>query len=73
MKTVTGQLSRVDLGGGVWSLLSDSGRRFTLIGDVPEELTGQQVEVQGVEEHGMGFGMTGAHLLLVEAIRPISG
>ena len=53
MKTVIGQLSRVDLGGGVWSLLADSGGRFTLIGDVPEGLTGQQVEVRGVEEQGM--------------------
>lgn len=64
MSAIRGKVEHRDLEGGVWLLVADDGKRYTLIG-APRELrtAGAQVEVEGtVDEGGMGLAMAGPQL-----------
>ena len=54
----TGRLERRDLAGGVWVLHTPEGEK-SLYGEVPRQLEGQRVEVEGEAEEAFGIGMTG--------------
>ncbi len=62
---IKGKLEKRDLEGGIWQLVTDDGRRWTLLGS-SAELTphaGAHVEVEGSEdEGGFGIGMAGPQL-----------
>jgi hypothetical protein len=66
---LTGQLQRVDLGAGGWSLRTDDGTVHTLHGDVPAKLAGRRVEVRGRTRAAMGFLMQGGPVFEVDQIR----
>jgi hypothetical protein len=65
-----GRLQRDDLGPGVWILVTDGGERIALAGDIPEELAGCRVAVEGRRSAGLGFGMTGDPLVEVSRVSP---
>ncbi len=65
---MTGTLKRVDLGPGAWVLDTPDGQRYQLAGDIPAELAGKRVKVEGKVENGFSFAMTGP-TLRVKAIR----
>lgn len=58
MSRWTGRLERRDLEGGVWVLHTNDGE-YTLYGEVPRELAGGHVEVEGQAEESFGIAMTG--------------
>jgi len=62
-----GRLERRDLEGGAWILRTASGEH-SLYGDVPPQLDGQQVEVEGDAEEAFGFAMAGP-AIAVKAVR----
>ena len=47
MATFKGKLEFEDIGAGTWVLVTASGERYTLQGDVPSGLSGRQVKVKG--------------------------
>jgi len=74
MTSMRGRLQWVDLGSGGWVLETEASARFALMGEIPSGLTGQRVEVRGtVLDDAMGIAMTGDPVLMVEAIRAVSG
>lgn len=56
MKKLTGKLEKRDLEGGLWQLVDESGKRWTLLGHV-KGTSGDRVEVEGHAEEGGGFGI----------------
>ncbi|MEJ7602845.1 MAG: hypothetical protein WKG01_33465 [Kofleriaceae bacterium] len=58
-----GTIRRNDLEGGHWTLESEDGDTYQLIGSLDECKDGLKVEVEGkVDKNAMGIGMTGPHL-----------
>ena len=68
---MNGILKRVDLGPGAWVLETSDGQRYQLMGDVPAELEGKPVQVEGEVVEAFSFAMAGP-TLEVRSIRPVS-
>ena len=55
-----GTIKRNDLEGGHWTIETDKGERYQLVGELDACKDGIQAEVEGKVEKGMmGIGMTG--------------
>jgi hypothetical protein len=55
-----GTIRRSDLEGGLWTLETDGGDRYQLVGSVDGARDGMRAEVEGkVDKDAMGFGMVG--------------
>ncbi len=55
-----GTITRNDLEGGHWTIETDKGDRYQLVGELDACTHGMQAEVEGKVEKGMmGIGMTG--------------
>jgi len=65
----TGKLAHHDLGTGAWVLTLSGGDRLALYGDVPRELDGKQVVVEGDEMEGMGIGMVADRMVQVRSVK----
>jgi len=59
---VRGRVERRDLEGGIWQLVADDGKRYTLVGAVQGLVAGAQVEVEGTIDQGFGIAMAGPQL-----------
>jgi hypothetical protein len=61
---LTGIVEYRDLEGGIWQLVADGGKRYTLLGSKGEvkAAKGERVEVEGSIEEGFGIGMAGPQL-----------
>ncbi len=58
---LTGRVEKRDLEGGLWQLVTDDGRRYTLLGG-RGLAEGARVEVEGSLDEGFGIGMAGPQL-----------
>jgi hypothetical protein len=69
---VTGKVEHRDLEGGLWQLVADDGKRYTLLGAARDlkAAQGARVEVEGDLDEGIGIGMAGPQLR-VEKVRKI--
>ena len=57
-----GTIRRNDLEGGHWTIETDGGERYQLVGSVDGCKDGMKAEVEGTVDKGaMGIGMTGPH------------
>ncbi len=57
---LTGVIRRSDLEGGHWTIETDSGETYQLVGKTDKCKDGLKVELDGkVDKNSMGFGMTG--------------
>jgi hypothetical protein len=67
---VTGRIEHRDLEGGIWQLVGDDGKRYTLLGSRSDlkAAQGARAEVEGTVEEGFGIAMAGPQLR-VEKIR----
>ena len=56
---LTGRLEKRDLEGGIYQLVADDGKRWTLLGGGRDlkDAAGSRVEVEGSEDAGGGFGI----------------
>ena len=63
---VQGRVERRDLEGGIFQLVTDSGERYTLVGEsgALKKAVGARVEVEGTVEEGGGFGFAMAGPIL---------
>jgi hypothetical protein len=59
---VRGRVERRDLEGGIWQLVADDGKRYTLVGAIAGLTAGAQVEVEGTIDDGFGIAMAGPQL-----------
>lgn len=59
MSELVGRLERVELGSGGYALVQADGARHTLYGDIPANLVGRRVRVEGRSVQATGFLMTG--------------
>jgi hypothetical protein len=59
---VRGKVERQDIEGGIWQLVADDGRRYTLVGAVGRLKAGARVEVEGTLDDGFGIAMAGPQL-----------
>jgi len=59
---IRGRVERRDLEGGIWQLVADDGKRYTLVGAVAGLTAGAQVEVEGTIDDGFGIAMAGPQL-----------
>ncbi len=66
---VTGTIERRDLEGGIWQLVADDGRRYTLLGGAKGMKAGARVEVEGTLDEGFGIGMAGPQLRVASVRR----
>jgi hypothetical protein len=66
---VRGRVERRDLEGGIWQLVAEDGKRYTLVGATGGLKTGAQVEVEGTIDEGFGIAMAGPQLR-VHTVRP---
>jgi hypothetical protein len=57
-----GKVERRDLEGGIWQLVADDGKRYTLVGAIGRLKAGAQVEVEGTIDEGFGIAMAGPQL-----------
>jgi hypothetical protein len=57
-----GKVERRDLEGGIWQLVADDGKRYTLVGAIGRLKAGAQVEVEGTIDDGFGIAMAGPQL-----------
>ena len=57
MSAFRGRVEKRDLEGGVWQLVGDDGKRYTLVGSTSGLTAGSQVEIDGEVEAGGGFGL----------------
>jgi hypothetical protein len=55
-------VERRDLEGGIWQLVADDGKRYTLVGALGGLQAGAQVEVEGSIDEGFGIAMAGPQL-----------
>ena len=72
--TITGTVTRVDMGAGTWALSGDDGQTYELYGSKAEELKteGQKVSVTGtIREDVMTIAMIGP-VLEVESFEVVS-
>jgi hypothetical protein len=69
---VTGRIEHRDLEGGIWQLVGDDGKRYTLLGSRSDlkAVQGARAEVEGTVEEGFGIAMAGPQLR-VEKIRKL--
>jgi hypothetical protein len=67
---IRGRVERRDLEGGIWQLVAEDGKRYTLVGSVGAVNAGQQVEVEGTVVEGFGIAMAGPQLR-VQKIRSV--
>ena len=67
--TWTGKLEFADFGPGAWVLRTDKGEKIALYGEIPRDLDGARVRVEGKELDGMGIAMVGSASVEVTAIR----
>lgn len=67
---VRGRIERRDLEGGIWQLVAEDGKRYTLVGSVGRLKAGARVEVDGNVDEGFGIAMAGPQLR-VTSIREI--
>ena len=59
---LTGTIRRNDLEGGHWTIETDKGETYQLVGSVGTCKDGMKAEVEGkVDKNAMGIGMTGPH------------
>lgn len=66
-----GTIRRNDLEGGHWTIETDGGERYQLVGATTGCKDGMKAEVEGkVDKNAMGIGMTGPHFT-VEKIRAL--
>jgi hypothetical protein len=63
-----GTLRRIDLGPGTWVLVTDDAEH-PLDGEIPDDLDGERVVVEGRRQGAFGFGMLGDHAIRVESLR----
>jgi len=57
-----GTIRRNDLAGGHWTIETDKGDRYQLVGKLEGITDGMKAEVEGkVDKGAMGIGMTGPH------------
>jgi hypothetical protein len=59
---VRGKVERRDLEGGIWQLVAEDGKRYTLVGAVGRLKPGARVEVDGNVDEGFGLAMAGPQL-----------
>ena len=61
---LTGKIERRDLEGGIFQLVAEDGRRYTLLGAAGEvkAAQGARVEVEGSLDEGFGLSMAGPQL-----------
>jgi len=58
---LTGTIKKNDLEGGSWTLVTDKGETYTLLGTTTDAKDGMKAEVEGkVEKNMMGIGVMGA-------------
>lgn len=58
---LTGTIKKNDLEGGSWTLVTDKGETYTLLGTTTGAKDGMKAEVEGkVEKNMMGIGVMGA-------------
>jgi hypothetical protein len=57
MSAFRGRIEKRDLEGGIWQLVADDGKRYTLVGSTSGLKAGSQVEVDGEVDAGGGFGL----------------
>lgn len=71
--TFRGTARRMDIGTGIWVL--EGRERLTLYGEVPRELDGVKVEVEGDYVENLGVAMLGGRAVKVARVRrdPTSG
>jgi hypothetical protein len=69
---VTGRIEHRDLEGGIWQLVGDDGKRYTLLGSRSDlkAAQGARAEIEGTVEEGFGIAMAGPQLR-VEKIRKL--
>lgn len=58
----TGILRHQDIGSGSWTLESDDGSTYTLVGNIPASLVNTRVTLKAKPMQGMGFMMSGPAL-----------
>ena len=64
-------INRSDLEGGHWTLKTEDGDSYQLVGALDGAKDGLQVEVEGkVDKQAMGIGMTGAHFNVTK-LKPV--
>ena len=69
MSKFTGKLEYEDIGAGAWILVTESGDRYTLQGDVPSGMSGRTVTIKGRKTSGaFGFSMLGGDTIEVKEI-----
>ena len=57
MSDFRGRVEKRDLEGGIWQLVADDGKRYTLVGSTSGLQAGAKVEIEGEIEAGGGFGI----------------
>jgi hypothetical protein len=57
MSAFRGRVEKRDLEGGVWQLVADDGKRYTLVGSLSGLQAGANVEIDGEVDAGGGFGI----------------
>ena len=57
MSALRGQVEKRDLSGGIWQLVAEDGKRYTLVGSTSGLQAGTKVEIEGEIEDGGGFGI----------------
>jgi hypothetical protein len=67
MARFSGTLRKVDLGPGTWVLVTEDGEH-PLDGEIPDELDGEEVVVEGRKKASFGFGMLGGTPIRVESL-----
>lgn len=67
---VRGRVERRDLEGGIWQLVAEDGKRYTLVGATAGLKNGAQIEVEGTIDEGFGIAMAGPQLR-VKSVRQV--
>jgi hypothetical protein len=57
MSALRGRIEKRDLEGGIWQLVAEDGKRYTLVGSTSGLRAGTNVEIEGDVEAGGGFGI----------------
>jgi len=57
MSAFRGRVEKRDLEGGIFQLVADDGKRYTLVGSTSGLQAGAEVEIDGEVEAGGGFGL----------------
>jgi hypothetical protein len=57
MSAYRGKVEKRDLEGGIWQLVAEDGKRYTLVGSTSGLQGGARVEIEGEVDAGGGFGI----------------